>query len=184
MAYIGEIRALPYDFAPVTDGWFWWMPCNGRLLLQKDYPLLFAVIGYLYGGAKETFAVPDLRGCLVAGTGPGVTLGQQVGQMEITLTDAQIPTHTHDLQAFHVTSASQMQNEPAGTAGIARTFNQFDYNNTAGVTTVPMAGTILSPAFGSGTGGANPHTNMQPVLAFDYFICFSGDFPVRPQKAD
>ena len=56
--YIGEIRLLGFNFAPVG-----WIPCDGRLLSIAEYETLFVLIGTTYGGdGQSTFAVPDLRG--------------------------------------------------------------------------------------------------------------------------
>jgi microcystin-dependent protein len=67
MPYVGEIRAftseLPQD----------WLPCDGRLLPFNRYPALGAAIITAYGGddRANTFALPDLRGRVVAGADPG-----------------------------------------------------------------------------------------------------------------
>lgn len=37
------------------------LPCNGQRVSVAEFPELFAVIQYTYGGAGETFGVPDLR---------------------------------------------------------------------------------------------------------------------------
>jgi microcystin-dependent protein len=64
--YVGEIRAfgdgeLPRDF----------LPCDGRELTINSYIPLFALIGTTYGGDGITkFALPDLRGRVVAGAAP------------------------------------------------------------------------------------------------------------------
>jgi microcystin-dependent protein len=63
--YVGEIRAfggeLPQDF----------LPCDGREVTIDSYVPLFFVIGTTYGGDGVTkFALPDLRGRVVAGAAP------------------------------------------------------------------------------------------------------------------
>jgi microcystin-dependent protein len=62
MAFIGEIRAftgeLPRD----------WLPCDGRPLLMRTNPALYAAIGTGYGEEKGAyFNLPDLRGRVSAG---------------------------------------------------------------------------------------------------------------------
>lgn len=47
-----------------------WMPCDGRALACLQYPELFAVVGYAYGGADALFHIPDYRG------GPPHGMGQ------------------------------------------------------------------------------------------------------------
>jgi microcystin-dependent protein len=64
--YVGEIRAfgdgdLPGDF----------LPCDGRELTINSYIPLYLSIGTTYGGDGVTkFALPDLRGRVVAGAAP------------------------------------------------------------------------------------------------------------------
>src|SRR4029077_13311133 len=64
---------------------------------------LFSILGTTYGGdGRTTFALPDLRGrgVIGAGTGPGLTpqaLGQSGGVESVSLTEAQLPPHTHTL---------------------------------------------------------------------------------------
>ena len=60
-----------------------WLPCFGQSLAATDpaYRSLFNAVQYFFGGAADTFKLPDLRGQFVRGartaidTGPGATLG-------------------------------------------------------------------------------------------------------------
>lgn len=38
-----------------------WMVCDGRLLTAHDYPELFSVLRYVYGGEDNQFRLPDYR---------------------------------------------------------------------------------------------------------------------------
>lgn len=54
---IGHIIHLPYHFD--IEGAF---PCRGQTLEVKNYPALFSLIGYNFGGdGRDHFALPDLR---------------------------------------------------------------------------------------------------------------------------
>jgi microcystin-dependent protein len=56
--YIGEVRAVGFDYNPKD-----WMECNGALIPISRNTALFSLLGNRYGGdARQTFAVPDLRG--------------------------------------------------------------------------------------------------------------------------
>lgn len=46
-----------------------WMVCDGRTFKISEYPELFAVLGYLYGGEEKdgTFQIPDYRGIFLRG---------------------------------------------------------------------------------------------------------------------
>ncbi len=55
--FIGEIRLVPYTFAP--RGWAF---CQGQLLPVSSYQALFSLVGTQYGGdGRRSFALPDLR---------------------------------------------------------------------------------------------------------------------------
>jgi microcystin-dependent protein len=70
--FVGEIRAFASD---VPEDW---IPCDGRLLKVNQYVPLFFLLGASYGGDGETtFAVPDLRGRVTAGTDP--SSGHEIG---------------------------------------------------------------------------------------------------------
>jgi hypothetical protein len=48
---------------------FYWKVCDGRSLQADEYPELFNVLGYLYGGENGTFNLPDLQGKFLRGVG-------------------------------------------------------------------------------------------------------------------
>jgi microcystin-dependent protein len=89
-----------------------YVPCDGRILSRTDYAALFSAIGTTHGSTGATdFRVPDMRGrapfCVDAfagGTAAGRLtnaggldgdLGDVGGAETVTLTDAQMPSHTH-----------------------------------------------------------------------------------------
>src|SRR5262245_53524083 len=64
--YVAEIRLFAGDFVPAN-----WALCDGSLLSIRDNIVLFSFIGTTYGGdGLQNFALPDLRGRIVVGTGP------------------------------------------------------------------------------------------------------------------
>lgn len=80
-----------------------WLLCDGAGYDPVNYPDLFAVIGYTFGGAGAIFNVPDLRGRVAVGPDNGAalittapnTLGGFGGEDGHVLTIAEIPSHTH-----------------------------------------------------------------------------------------
>ena len=63
-AYVGEIRMFAGQFPPTG-----WAFCYGQELNVADYPDLYSVIGFTFGGNKTTtFALPDLQGAVPQGT--------------------------------------------------------------------------------------------------------------------
>lgn len=119
--YIGEIMMVPFNFAPRG-----WLMCDGRKLKVSEYPELFALIGAAYGGdGRTTFAVPDLRGRVPIGAGqsPGLQyrpLGYRFGAEEMTLTNYQLPNHTHTA-TFHPTSDEGSSGSGTGTGTVTGT---------------------------------------------------------------
>src|SRR3954466_14331052 len=115
--YVGEIRMFAGNFQPAG-----WAFCDGRLIPISENDVLFNLIGTTYGGdGQETFALPNLqsRVPIHQGTGPGIgttyTLGEAFGVESVTLTQQQIPTHSHALLASGSdgNSAAATSNVPA-----------------------------------------------------------------------
>jgi microcystin-dependent protein len=70
-------EARPVTVALEARGW---MLCDGRTLQRADYPELFDVLGYLYGGSGETFSLPDYRGAFFRGTDLGANVDPDLGE--------------------------------------------------------------------------------------------------------
>lgn len=168
--YVGEIRMFAGNFAP--NGWLF---CQGQLLPIAGYEVLFQLIGTTYGGdGQSTFALPNLasRIPIHMGTGSeGITyqIGEMAGTEQETLTQQQIPAHTHRPQA----SSTGQQQSPANAVLATATSAQSGlriYNATA--PNVALHGSAIS-----GTGGSQPHDNTQPFLCLNFIISPFGQFP-------
>lgn len=62
---LAEVRLFAGNFAPRG-----WMKCEGQILPINQNHALFSLLGTIYGGdGRTTFALPDLRGKVVVGTG-------------------------------------------------------------------------------------------------------------------
>lgn len=176
--FYGEVRAFGFSFAPVN-----WAFCAGQTIQVQQNAALFSVIGNRFGGNGTTnFMLPNLQGkaAMGAGTGPGLSfrdIGETMGTATETLTLAQIPAHSHGIsaQGAGATAATPSGNLLAqGMQGVPpRGSARPTY--AAGAATSAMAPTALLPV-----GGNQAHSNMQPVLALNFCICLSGEFPVRP----
>jgi microcystin-dependent protein len=89
--FAGEIRLFAGNFAP--EGW---ALAEGQLQFIAGNSALFSLLGTTYGGDGETtFGLPDTRGRTAIHPGAGIKLGEKVGADFVTLTEAQIPSHTH-----------------------------------------------------------------------------------------
>jgi len=168
--YIGEIRMIGFNFAPRG-----WAMCEGQLLPLSQNTALFSILGTTYGGnGTSNFALPDLRGRapIQAGQGPGlslVALGQMSGQETVTLTQQNIPAHTHLVNA---TSADGTSGDPTGNIPANTKLLDKEYSNVVPNTT--MNPTMLQPV-----GQNIPVNNMQPYTGVYYIICTQGIFPPR-----
>jgi microcystin-dependent protein len=165
---MGQIILFAGTYAPKG-----WAMCDGQLLSIAQNSALFSLLGTTYGGdGRTTFALPDLRGRVPMhpGQGPGLSprdLGQQGGLEDVTLTQNQIPGHTHALNTNDVAATDR---SPTG-------------NMLAQATT--YAGTSRTPAAMSGaaigmTGGSQPHDNVQPFTCINFIIATEGVYPARP----
>jgi microcystin-dependent protein len=160
--YVGEVRMFAGNFAPVG-----WLFCEGQQLPISENETLFQLMGTTYGGdGQETFQLPDLRGRIPIHQGNGFILAETGGAEEITLTQQQIPAHTHPLLA---TNAIANDANPAN--NVVAQANTFDpYQTTPGA--IAMSGAAIGPA-----GGSQPHTNFQPYLCINFIISLFGIFP-------
>jgi len=133
--------------------------CDGTHYSSADYPDLWNIIGTTFGGTGSTdFAVPDLRGKVALGESGSHSLASTGGAETVTLTTAELPSHTH-------TDTGHTHTEGNTTASIAQT----------PVIPVPSAVPGVGVT-GSGsanltsTGGDGAHENMQPYLTLNYYI--------------
>jgi microcystin-dependent protein len=115
--------------------------------------------------------LPDLRGRVPIHQGPGFVMGQLAGTENVTLTQAQMPSHSHAPRASTAgDAASPIGNFWSADAG----------GNVASYSKVPPApnGTMNAGAIGA-AGSDVPHQNMQPYLAISYIISLFGVFPTQ-----
>ncbi|QFS51866.1 tail fiber protein [Nostoc sphaeroides] len=127
VAFAGKIALSPSispsEYTTYNIEAFGWMVCDGRQLLVSEYPELFAVLGYLYGGEGDMFNIPDYRGLFLRGVDgdanndpdkssrKAAAGGTQDGVGSIQ--DDALQTHKH---TYSVESPSTGQGSSAGTA--------------------------------------------------------------------
>lgn len=160
--FLSEIRMFSFNFAPRG-----WALCNGQLLPINQNQALFALLGTTYGGdGRVTFALPDLRGRVPIHVGNGHTLGERAGEQAHTVSVAEMPAHTHVVQA---SAAAGTQNVPANNMMLSQRAAE---SYRAPSSPAPMVANTLSNA-----GGSQAHLNMQPFLALNFCIALQGIFP-------
>jgi microcystin-dependent protein len=156
---------LPFASESVPTGW---MLCDGREIAIEEYQGLYDLIGTTYGAGDSafwaqvffpatTFNIPDLRGRTIIGANDmggeqsdilaihQAAIGQVGGEEMHQLTEAEMPSHSHDFP---------------------RTLG------SASLTTGPSSGsTSTSTSWQTNTaGGDQPHNNMQPYMALNYMM--------------
>jgi microcystin-dependent protein len=159
--FLSEIRIMSFSFAPKG-----WALCNGQLLPINQNQALFALLGTTFGGnGQTTFALPDLRGRTPIHVGSGHSLGQSGGTQAHTLSQSELPVHTHPVGAS--TAASGGNALPLGRV----------LGGGNNVYHPPASLTALNPQSVTNTGGSQAHLNMQPFLTVSACIALQGIFP-------
>ena len=165
--FLGEIRIMAFGFAPKG-----WLECSGQTLPINQNQALFSLLGTTYGGnGQTTFALPDLRDRVPMHVGQGHIQGERAGEAAHTLTNSEVPTHTHFMQASGSNADSVV--------------------STNNVLAVSQANVYLNPAQGSpnlttvhpqtvaNIGASQSHPNEQPFLTLVFCIALQGIFPSR-----
>ena len=171
--FLAEIKIVGFNFAP--RGWAF---CDGQILPINQNQSLYSLLGTTYGGdGRTTTALPNLQGRapMHPGRGPGLTarkLGARVGVDTVTLSEAQIPSHTHTLRA--ATALATAAEAPTNTSSLSRATAVAYQTDTSASSLVDMASATLST-----TGGGQPHANMQPYLTLNFIIALVGVYPSR-----
>ena len=174
--YLGEIKICSFDFAP--RGWAF---CEGQLLPINQNQALFSLLGTTYGGnGVTTFALPDLRGRMVIGSGDEYVLGQMGGEVSHTLTLAEMPAHNHILTATNSAATTDKPTDtPTAQMMLAAPTDIVFPQVTKKVNTYAAPGSVvqLSPQTSGSVGGFQPHYNMMPFITVRYIIALQGIFP-------
>lgn len=163
--YVGEIRMFAGAYAPVG-----WAFCDGRVLQTAEYSDLYDVIGNTYGGSgPTTFALPDLGGRVTVGQGMGHGLSdRQLGQMggaeRASLTEQQMPVHTHDLQCTNELAETKEPNDRTLASGLV--------GYAANLIPKDMSELAIGHN-GKGQG----HYNLQRFLCIHFIIAVNGRRP-------
>jgi len=159
--FLSEIRIFSFVFAPKG-----WALCNGQLLPINQNQALFSLLGTTFGGdGRVNFALPDQRGRTPIHVGSGHTLGERGGEQAHTLSIAELPTHTHLVNA-----SSTATNGSATPNGNFLGGGNNVYHAPSSLTSM-TAGTITN------VGGSQSHLNMQPFLTLNFCIALQGIFP-------
>ena len=173
----------PFAGATAPSGW---LLCYGQAVSRTAYPVLFTTLSTTYGSGdgSTTFNVPDMRGRAVAGKddmggtaasrltatvlSAANTLGATGGTQTHTLTEAQMPVHTH-IQNSHGHDVS--------VSGGGAAYQQTGFSSTGYVFNVSGINDGLRrfvadsvTATNQNTGSGSAHLNTQPTIVLNYII--------------
>lgn len=208
----GAMMAWGSDIIPAN-----WLLCDGSSVSRSTYASLFAIIGTQYGSGDgtTTFNLPNIKGRTIVGKDASQTefdvLGETGGAKTHTLTESEIPSHTHtqnshthtfsgttstDGNHYHTSGANSngFVAHATGGGGYAVGFTNagsgemmfYRYTDYAGSHTHTYSGTTStqSVATNQNTGGGQAHNNLQPYIVLNYIIKFSaGETPGDSQLA-
>lgn len=169
-----------------------WLLCFGQSLLISAYNDLWNAIGSTYGTSGGTnFNVPDLRASVVAGRSnmggvnrpvmTGVTaLGTFVGIENVTLTNGEIPAHSHagttDIGGVDHTHPGVLASPPSTSgqfSGLISPNNGWGGVPSTGNTGAASAKDHTHTFTTNNTGSGGAHVNVQPTTILNKII-FAG----------
>lgn len=174
-AFIGEIRAFCFDFAPMD-----WAYCDGSKLSVNQFQALYAILGIRFGGdARTYFCLPNLTGRAVIGQGayagqPVLPLATVTGQESVVLNEGNLPNHTHTLNANVLKPASPVPQAHLPTRFIEP--NNCVYTNLAPNTCLAPATVQAWPQ----SQTTQAHENRQPYQVVNFCISLAGNWPEHP----
>lgn len=158
----GEIAMMGGATAPKG-----WALCQGQAVGRTDpvYARLFAIIGTTYGPGDgvNTFNLPDMRGRFPLGGGPGIdgttrNAGWKGGQM--SLTEANLPAHTHTINHDHSNASVAMRAAAGGSTAPVR-----------GNATADGTASVNIPAYSGNSGSTGSGSVfLPPATAINYVI--------------
>lgn len=140
---------LPYGGSSAPSKW---ALCDGAAVSRSTYSALFEIIGTDFGNGdgSSTFNLPDFGGKVPVGINGGTAfagMGVSVGEETHTLSESEMPSHTHGGGVVSVSNRSDMDN-----SGLTFVVD--------GITT----GDTTS------AGGGSAHNNIQPSLCVNFII--------------
>lgn len=136
------------------------------------------MLGTQFGGnGTTTFNLPELRGRAPVHSQTGQLVGTQGGLETVTLTQATLPAHTHQLMATSengtrpgvaVPNVFFAKAVPPPSSGASQNLY------AAASNLIGLTPSVLTQA-----GGSAPHDNMQPYLVVNFCIALTGIYPPR-----
>ncbi|HVQ07467.1 MAG TPA: tail fiber protein [Allosphingosinicella sp.] len=174
---LGEIKIISWNYSPKS-----WAFANGQFLPINQNQALFSLFGTTYGGnGQTTFAIPNLQGNVPLHFNGSFLIGQAGGQSFHTLTQSEMPAHTHFLMADAATPAANNSITPATGNSIGATVGvpSQGANFPVQIYSTSNPNGQMAPQTVTNTGGSQPHENRQPFLCLNMIVALQGVFPSR-----
>jgi microcystin-dependent protein len=155
----GMVVCWAGTFANIPTGW---LLCNGASVATATYPDLFTALGYVYGGAGANFTLPDLVDRFVRGQSSQTAATG--GADNLTLSEAQMPAHTH---LITITDSGHTHQIPSSNGGGSRRLqpsgSSGNFVNTGSSTTGITAANTT-------TGASSSFDNRPAFIELQYII--------------
>lgn len=149
----GTIIMWPSIVPPVG-----YLLCNGALVAVAEYPELFAILGYTFGGSGDYFALPSAGDKYPAGPSEVNPVG--------TYLDAEVGTHTHieaDEEGTHLheatTEGGGLHSHSITVAAVGNHTHPSGASGVAGDSAKHADGSHYCADNGSNTGSGGAHTH-------------------------
>lgn len=161
--FLAEIRIMSFNWAPKG-----WAMCNGQFMPINQNQALFAILGTNFGGDGRTnFQLPDFRARVpIHAQDQWFTVGQKGGETAHTLSVAELPTHTHVLNATSDTATQPIPNNTL----LLGTSSADGYGAAASLV-------AMNASSVTNVGGSQAHENRQPYIVATFCIALQGIFP-------
>jgi microcystin-dependent protein len=173
--------------------------CDGSAISRTTYSSLFDAIGTAYGVGDNstTFNIPNLKGRVPVGFDSSQTefdtLGEVGGAKTHTLTEAQMPSHTHIQNSHnHTQDAHNHTQNPHNHSQTIGNIDDLNFTggggqnppadgpnaftngsvtqNTTATNNATTATNQATTATNQNTGGGQAHNNLQPYVVLNYMI--------------
>jgi microcystin-dependent protein len=175
--FLGQILQVGFNFAPRG-----FALCQGQLLPISQNTALFSLLGTTFGGdGRTTFGLPDLRGRISKhpGNGPGlgtVTWGERGGRENVTLTDQNMPSHTHS--ANGTTDEQNAGTLQGNVLGAGPSDGRGGFTTTIYASSASANATMTGASLANAGGGQNTSLR-NPYLGIYHVIAVQGIYPSR-----
>ena len=169
---------LPYGGNGDPNEFF--MIADGRAISRITYSTLFSIFNTIYGSGdgSSTFNLPNLQQRVPVGVGLGYSLGSTGGSSTHTLTESELPAHSHYMQHTHtINDPGHIHSLPGYLFDLNANEGRDDndgsaYQNLGNNTNTSSTGITVNSFTGytSQTGGWGSHNNMQPYIVLNYIV--------------